>query len=250
MSSGDLFLFTSPDGIFWQLLESKSCDLAFDANAGVYYRLDMVSRDGGKSWTALGSKDRTSVVASPVLTGELYAISNSGAFEKSTDSGVTWLKLSEGFYGRYNRLFIDTSDNVLYANASVRFSDGGHNDIQCGSNLVTSASDQVISIDPGDYNHVYAATQSGIYETVNGCQSWQIEPGTEELAVNWIQVDSAAHGMVYAGTDTGAYASLDAGADWIQLNNGLESPIVYSIVVSKAGIYAATPFGIYKLESQ
>jgi tetratricopeptide (TPR) repeat protein/photosystem II stability/assembly factor-like uncharacterized protein len=248
---GDHFLYTSPDGQSWGLLESKSCDLTFDLREGVYYRLDTISRDGGKSWSKLGNKSRSSIVASPITSGELYATSSSNSLEKSTDFGATWETISQGFFGQYNRLFIDNSGDVLYANAAYRFSDGGTNAIQCGSNIVTSNSDQVISIDPGDYNHAYAATQNGIYETFDGCDSWQVLKGTEGLSVNWIQVDNAASNMVYAATDLGAYVSLDAGVNWFQVNNGMGNMAVYSIAVSsKAGIYAATPFGIYKLETR
>jgi hypothetical protein len=39
--------------------------------------------------------------------------------------------------------------------------------------------------------------------------------------------------------------------NWFQVNNGMGNMAVYSIAVSsKAGIYAATPFGIYKLETR
>jgi len=56
--------------------------------------------------------------------------------------------------------------------------------------------------------------------------------------------------ILYAGTDGGAYVSFDAGATWGQINDGLVgSNIIYSIAVdNESNVYAATPYGVFKLE--
>jgi len=58
--------------------------------------------------------------------------------------------------------------------------------------------------------------------------------------------------MLYAGTDSGAYISFDGGNTWNQINEGLlGATVVYSIVVdNESNVYAATPYGVFQLESK
>jgi hypothetical protein len=72
------------------------------------------------------------------------------------------------------------------------------------------------------------------------------------LFVNAIAVDPANPDTLYAGTDGGAYVSFDGGASWGDINEGLlGATVVYSIVIDPTGnIYAATPYGIFKLEAR
>jgi photosystem II stability/assembly factor-like uncharacterized protein len=84
-------------------------------------------------------------------------------------------------------------------------------------------------------------------------QSWQASNnGLGNLFVNTVAIDPNNSDIVYAGTDGGAYVSFDGGGTWGQVNNGLiGSNIVYSIAVDKEGnVYAATPFGVFKLEQK
>jgi photosystem II stability/assembly factor-like uncharacterized protein len=70
--------------------------------------------------------------------------------------------------------------------------------------------------------------------------------------VNTLAYDPNDPETIYAGTDGGAYVSFDAGATWGQVNEGLlGATVVYSIVVDKdSNVYAATPYGIFKLEGK
>ena len=53
-------------------------------------------------------------------------------------------------------------------------------------------------------------------------------------------------------TAPGATISFNGGGSWNQVNDGLlGATVVYSIVVDKEGnVYAATPYGIFKLEGK
>jgi len=117
-----------------------------------------------------------------------------------------------------------------------------------------SVSDQNLAIDPRDNRHLYAATSgTGIMVSIDGCQSWyQSNLGLGSLFVNAIVIDPDHPDTIYAGTDGGAYVSFDSGETWNQINDGLlGATVVYSIVVDKEGnVYAATPYGIFKLEAR
>jgi hypothetical protein len=70
--------------------------------------------------------------------------------------------------------------------------------------------------------------------------------------MNSIAFDPNKPDTIYAGTDSGAYVSFDVGQTWGQINDGLlGATVVYSIVVDNdSNVYAATPYGIFKLESK
>jgi photosystem II stability/assembly factor-like uncharacterized protein len=72
----------------------------------------------------------------------------------------------------------------------------------------------------------------------------------DNVFVNTVAIDPNNSSIVYAGTDGGAYVSFDTGETWNQINNGLlKSKVVYSIAVSdESNVYAATPYGVFKLE--
>jgi hypothetical protein len=70
---------------------------------------------------------------------------------------------------------------------------------------------------------------------------------------NTIALDLRNPDRVYAGTDNGAYVSFDGGKSWNGINDGLLGALViYSIVVDPrdSSVYAATPYGIFKLEAR
>jgi hypothetical protein len=84
----------------------------------------------------------------------------------------------------------------------------------------------------------------------DGCKSWHTSTsGLGSLFVNTLAIDPNNVGNIYAGTDGGAYVSFNGGLGWSQINDGfLGATVVYSIVVDKdSNVYAATPYGIFKL---
>ena len=97
---------------------------------------------------------------------------------------------------------------------------------------------------------------------MDGCGSWRSSnSGLNSLFVNTVAIDPNHPDTVYAGTDGGAYVSFNGGRTWGEIsddrpwgeiNDGLLGALViYSIVVDKdSNVYAATPYGIFKLESK
>jgi photosystem II stability/assembly factor-like uncharacterized protein len=111
-----------------------------------------------------------------------------------------------------------------------------------------------MAIDPRDANRLILATRGdGIKTSQDGCNSWQPSNiGLGSLFVSTIAIDPNNPDTLYAGTDGGAYISFDGGETWGQINDGLlGATVVYSVVVDKDGnVYAATPYGIFKLEGK
>jgi photosystem II stability/assembly factor-like uncharacterized protein len=144
-------------------------------------------------------------------------------------------------------MYLTASYEMYYTN------DEGSSWMPC-TQIITSQSDQVLGIDPRDNHHLYAATQgNGILTSTDGCQSWeQSNNGLGSLFVNAIVMDPNNPDIIYTGTDGGAYVSFNGGQTWGQINEGLlGAMVVYSIVVDKDGnVYAATPYGIFKLETR
>jgi len=87
----------------------------------------------------------------------------------------------------------------------------------------------------------------------DGCETWrQSNNGLGSLFVNALAADPNDPDLIYAGTDGGAYVSFDSGENWSEMNDGLlGATVVYSIVVDPEGnAYAATPYGIFRLEAR
>ena len=112
----------------------------------------------------------------------------------------------------------------------------------------------LLAIDPRDSGHIVISSPgNGLLISGDGCQSWlSSNNGLGSLFVDAIVMDPDNPDTIYAGTDGGAYISYDSGQTWGQANDGLlGATVVYSIVVDKDGnVYAATPYGIFKLEDK
>ena len=72
-----------------------------------------------------------------------------------------------------------------------------------------------LAMAPTDPDIIYAATESGMFKTVNGRETW-IETGRPEVPVRVVKVDPSNPNIVYAVTDDGIYRSSDGGTNWIQ----------------------------------
>ena len=261
----DRILFRSSNGgLRWEAVALQGCDLAFDADGSTLYRGNARSTDGGVTWEQMNVPSIhtiQSALAHPTQPGKVFVmrvISDTAHVFKSFDFGQTWDELKNGpnMGGAYPRLFYDAEGKVIYLTASYLMyysNDEGSTWMPC-THILTSLSDQVLAIDPRDNNHLYAITQgNGILVSTDGCRSWkQSNNGLGSFFVNSIVVDSNHPDTIYAGTDGGAYLSFDGGQTWHEINDGLlGATVVYSIVVDKdSNVYAATPYGIFKLEGK
>ena len=109
-------------------------------------------------------------------------------------------------------------------------------------------------VDPRNPDYLILATRGdGVVTSTDGCHSWDSNnTGLGSLFVNTLAFDPNNPDTIYAGTDGGAYISSDSGVTWGQVNEGLlGATVVYSIAIDKdSNVYAATPYGIFKLEGK
>ena len=249
--------------------------IAYDTEGKTIYILvgdDLQSStDGGKSWQEIahprpgsGSLGIYAIATHPTLSNRVYAlysINNPPYFYYSDDRGATWQATTGMQDVNDPRLFFEPGlGQIVYAVGTAeasRSDDGGISWTNCGEfprDIWASDSDARAAVDPGNADRLILATDgTGIITSDDGCRTWQFSnTGLGSLFVSTIAFDPNNPSFVYAGTDGGAYISSDGGQTWNQVNDGLlGATVVYSIVVDKEGnVYAATPYGIFKLEGK
>jgi tetratricopeptide (TPR) repeat protein/photosystem II stability/assembly factor-like uncharacterized protein len=261
LSKTDHPLYSSTSGESWTLVTKTGCDLTYDQDDQFYYRTTIRSKapllaDKWLNWITLEGEEIISITASPLTAGGIFATTVSNKTLKYDLSNNSWNKISEDFFGRYPRLFFSSNGKVIYANAAYAISPDGKDWVPCAKNanrspFDTSLADQVIAIDPRDEKHLFAASAGqGILESKTGCSTWNTLPGTEGWTVNGLMIDPSTPDTIYAATDSGPFVSFDNGSSWALIDAGLDSPVVYSITLDNlSNVLAATPVGIYKLES-
>jgi photosystem II stability/assembly factor-like uncharacterized protein len=143
---------------------------------------------------------------------------------------------------------------MISLNDALRTEDAGNSWQQCASIHWSSDNHSILVIDPRNSQRIILSVlENGLLRSEDGCQTWiPSNEGLGSLFVNSIAIDPNDPDTVYAGTDGGAYVSFDWGNHWGAINDGLlGATVVYSIVVDpQSNVYAATPYGIFKLENK
>jgi photosystem II stability/assembly factor-like uncharacterized protein len=278
-------LYRSMDsGKNWLPIKAATwCGLAFDAANVLFMNEEgklQKSENGGETWwwnrsdlSSSNPKTNTStdgslvfalpsyylegsqsVSANPYFEGLIYDVGD--VIYYSTDAGVSWQQ-SAGSEGSWDaRLFYTDQSKMIYAIGRYHqaySSDNGMTWQACGQDVTASRSDTRMALDLGGSRLYMATPGQGVLVSTDNCGSWQpSNNGLTNLFVNTLALDPNDSNTIYAGTDGGAYISYDAGATWGQVNDGLlGATVVYSIAVDKeSNVYAATPYGVFKLEGK
>ena len=271
-------LFRSPNGgKTWDWITNDHCGLAVDADGVTLYRKGtgqqiVRSQDGGATWIRFNpaAENVRNIAAHPRQSGMLLL----SASEKqgqirfisySLDGGQSWQRAtgvnSNSGNDKYKFYFDHDQGHIVYALSDsrnhYRSSDSGKTWSACGvsATIPSGASDSRAVVDPRNSDKIVVATQgSGILISDNGCKSWfSSNAGLTSEYVNTVAIDPQNSNRIYAGTDGGAFVSFDGGKSWNQINDGLLGAlVVYSIVVDTkdSSVYAATPYGVFKLEQR
>ncbi len=263
------YLYRSADGgVNWSLVYEGGGSLVIGAEGLLYrngYDSLLVSSDQGDNWNKLSiplSGDYR-ISADPNKSGVVFLTYNSrpGHIFKSSDSGAhweeipwSWPEMGDSVYGA--NLFFGTNPVVYLVPwfQSYYSSDEGYTWNMCAESFWSPPVRYRLAIDPRDSSIVYLAVMGrGVFRSTNHCLTWTpINRGLGSLFVNSINIDTNNPNTLYAGTDGGAYISMNGGETWYQINDGLLGAfVVYSVVIdSQSTVYAATPYGIFRLEGR
>ncbi len=85
-----------------------------------------------------------------------------------------------------------------------------------------------------------------VFKTTNAGQSWTNKSGDlPDVPVSAIVVDPVTPTQLYAGTDVGVFVSLDDGATWNELGNGLPNTAVTKLKIFRSGSVKKLRAGTY-----
>jgi photosystem II stability/assembly factor-like uncharacterized protein len=245
--------------------EGSLSDFAIDASGQVFYRLryDKLFRFKGAIYNVLYPPHNPSeIAANPYVPGMLFLVADNKLYQ-SDDEGATWIVVND-FFPYSDATFAFTSQqSIIYLVSSnpgtvfYRSDNNGQSWQDCAYDPkggIRDLSESNLAVAPQDSNHLYMGSlDKGIFVSLDGCSTWkESNVGLSNKTINTIAIDPNNPETVYTGTDGGAYVSFNDGETWGQINDGLlGATVVYSIVVDvDSNVYAATPYGIFKLEGK
>lgn len=163
--------------------------LYLGTNSGVYKSIN-----SGAYWNGSGLSGRviTSVTVDPFQSHIIFAATSavSGSLFKSTDAGKTWVPANTGMVG------MDV--NALW-------------------------------MDPERGNVIYAATNNGVYKSIDGAGSW-VSAGLAGKYVFSIAGSPTNPAALFAGTAGGVFRSNNYGADWVSGHAYLASKAIKAVL--------------------
>ena len=254
----------------WDLLPVGGCGVEIGADGQTLYRAFPAegavyrSTDGGQTWVGWPLRracNSPGITAHPSETGVAYVV-GPWAICLTRDAGRSWdvMYAPEGTWGPLEgaKLYLSALEGRMYSALSPRgmlqsYSDGVYWR-ECSPQVSSPPTEARLAVDPRDSDRLLLATLGrGVWISENGCASWQKgATGIRGQFVNAVVIDPRQPSIVYAGTDNGAFVSFDGGETWAPINDGLLGAlVVYSIAIDSQGnVYAATPYGIFRLEAR
>jgi photosystem II stability/assembly factor-like uncharacterized protein len=159
------------------------------------------------------AKNIVHVTALGFIDGSLLAAASNGYTYRSTNNGVSWTP-GAGLSAGTDPLRMSAAGNLLIA--SIR-------------------------------NIIYRSADTG--------SSWYIldtlfrNSNSKAGVLGYLHQESnivVSGGAIYVGTSYGVYRSLDQGASWLPMNDGLQESIVYELADIDGALFASTQSAVYK----
>ncbi len=179
-----------------------------------------------------------------------YAGAVSGGIWKTVDAGVCWISLSDDLpnLATSTLTMAESDHDIIYSGSGEGFyglgmvtgngifksNDRGNSWTHLAS---TSTGDDFlyvnkILVDPGNEDIVIAATNAGIFKSVNGGQTWN-EVYNEGYAVQDMVANHENFNILYAGVNSlGILKSEDSGDSWHHSYNGIGEGGRFQLAVS------------------
>ena len=223
------------------------------------------SANSGLTWTpAADLVGRISdLVADPVNAGVYYAATGvagaangantTNAVYKSTDAGLTWIKVSAAPFptanvGRINLAISTAAPQTIYA-AIQDLNNGGTNDgtllgiyastdggVTWSSRFTPGTSslcstqcwyNMVIAVDPTASSTVYFGGLS-LHKSTDGAVSFVNVGGSIHVDHHAFAFEPGSAATIYSGNDGGIFKSVNGGTSWASLNTNLELTQFYA----------------------
>lgn len=227
------------------------------SSTGVYR-----STDAGATWTKrLGTSITNqfsfvqAMAVDPSNTSVVYLGTFSGLW-RSTDGGDTWSQINQSPLN-FTSIFCIVFDPSTPSNIYVGSNGGVFKSTNSGSTWVAqnnfgvagTPNVRALAIDPTTPSTIYAGTiGEGFFKSTNGGGIWaQMNNGlTGVLAfsINAIAIDPVTPSTIYTGhgfTPFGGamHKSVNGGASWSPLTNGVPDAGVMALVATSSGVFAA-----------
>ncbi len=182
--------------------------------------------------TATGITAMTFDDAGNVFVGVAESGNPDGRVYRSTDNGASWDSLvtppvSSIAVTRYGLIFLGTPSSGVYLSENYG---------NTWENVLPGLSIRSIAL--LTYRHIFVATNSGLYTSLNTGLTWTGSPAFNNTSVS--AVDLAPSGLIIAGTSTaGMYRSSNQGNVWYYIGQ-FGFPIRTAILTSAYTILAGT----------
>lgn len=168
-------------------------------------------------------------------------------FQKTTDGGLSWTRVSDGLGGRvdfHSMTVSRVNPDIVYGffgGKLQRSMDGGRA-WKYAKGIIAPIS---LSSDPRNENVVYASTQHGVQVSKDNGDTWEsISPQLEGGAVSVFALDpSSGYVLTFSERLGGMGKSTDGGVSWQKISErfGGEAVLYISYGTSKSGlVYALT----------
>jgi photosystem II stability/assembly factor-like uncharacterized protein len=221
------------------------------------------STSGGDSWSALAGRLRHQVVfavqSDPLEPGRVWVGTAGGGILRTSDGGASWEPRNEGLANLVVKaLALDpTRAGTAYVAAQEQFmgsrggvfktADAGGSWSRVGADLIDRRVFS-IAVDTRHSDTVYVGTdRGGVFKTTDGGGRWldvggdaivgdesgisPVQQAMHPRPVHAVAVHPRRADTVFAGTDSGVFRSVDAGASWVGLNDGLSDRRVRALLV-------------------
>ena len=218
--------------------------------AGTKYNGIFISNDCGKSWIKRDKGLKNFTIMSLIPKGNnIFAGTDGGGIFLSTDLGKDWQQINKGLANLHIQslaikgtdIYTGTQGGGVYV-----FHNNGKKWNPLNKGLLNHFVTSLAIVD----SDVFAGTYGdGLYIYQNNKNKW-IHDGLRKLNIISLSVAKLKNGLmdIYAGTyGSGFYLSHDSGKNWEQINYGLKSYNISSIIKSGQNIIAGTLYGIFYL---
>jgi len=197
----------------------------------------------------VGGRTRALIVDPDDITHNTwFAGAVSGGIWKTTDGGATWQILSEEFTNITTMAMAASDHNIIYAGTGESFpggtfmvgngiwksADRGVNWVQLSSTSTNPDFEYVnrLIVDPANQNIVLAATETGIFKSINGGATWS-KVYSSNRGVEDLVADPTNFNILFGGENTiGVLRSMNAGNSWTVSNSGIEAGTRFELAVS------------------